>query len=136
DSRHSFLWPLVRQTAEATIAGLEAAWRFFDGVPRRLILDNVPAAVAGPDPLAPRPTRAFLEYSQARGFLLDPARVRHPKDKPHVERTIRYVRERFWKGGRFTDLGDARRQAQAWCMEVAGRRIHGSTGHVPLVVFD
>jgi hypothetical protein len=23
-------------------------------------------------------TRGFLEYSQARGFLLDPARVRHP----------------------------------------------------------
>ena len=39
----------------------------------------------GPDALNPRPTRAFLEYSQARGFLLDPARVRHPKDKPHVE---------------------------------------------------
>jgi hypothetical protein len=62
--------------------------------------------------------------------------VRHPKDKPHVERTIRYVRERLWKGGHFHELADARRQAQAWCMEVAGRRIHGSTGHVPLIVFE
>lgn len=135
-SRHCFVWLTTRQTLEATIDGLEAAWRFFAGVPRRVVLDNFPAAIAGPDALEPRPTRGFLEYSQARGFLLDPARVRHPKDKPHVERTVRYVRERFWKGGSFSDLVDARRQAQAWCMDVAGRRIHGSTGHVPLVVFD
>jgi len=45
------------------------------------VLDNFPAAVAGADPLNPRPTRAFVEYSQARGFLLDPARVRRPEDK-------------------------------------------------------
>lgn len=80
-SRHSFLWPLVQQTVEATIDGLEQAWRFFQGVPRRLILDTFPAAVAGTDPLNPRPTRAFLEYSQTRGFLVDPARVRRPRDK-------------------------------------------------------
>ena len=135
-SRHTFVWLTTRQTLEATIEGLEATWRFFAGVPQRLVLDNFPAAIAGPDALEPRPTRGFLEYSQARGFLLDPARVRHPKDKPHVERTIRYVRERFWKGGHFTDLVDARRQAQAWCLEVAGRRIHGGTGHVPLIVFE
>jgi transposase len=135
-SRHSFLWPLLQQTVEATIAGLEAAWRCFGGLPRRLILDNFPAAVAGTDPLAPRPTRAFLEYSQARGFLLDPARVRHPRDKPHVERGVSYARERFWKGGRFADLADAREQAERWSREVAGRRVHGTTRKLPLVVFE
>ena len=80
-SRHEFVWPLERQTLEESIAGLEAAWRFFGGVPRRLILDNFSAAVAGTDPLEPRPTRGFLEYSQGRGFFCDPARVRKPKDK-------------------------------------------------------
>ena len=135
-SRHSFLWPLIQQTAEATIEGLETAWRFFGGLPRRLILDNFPAAVAGTDPLDPRPTRAFLEYSQARGFLLDPARVGHPRDKPHVERGVQYARERFWKGGSFTDLADARQQAERWCREVAGQRVHGTTRKLPLVVFE
>lgn len=135
-SRHSFLWPLVRQTVEATIEGLEQAWRFFGGLPRRLILDNFPAAVAGTDPLDPRPTRAFLEYSQARGFLLDPARVRHPRDKPHVERGVAYARERFWKGGTFADLADARVQAERWSRAVAGQRVHGTTRKVPLVVFE
>jgi transposase len=135
-SRHSFVWPLHQQTLEAVIDGLEVAWGFFGGLPRRVILDNFPAAVAGNDPLAPRPTRGFLEYSQARGFLLDPARVCHPKDKPHVERGIQYVRERFWKGGSFVDLADARAQAAAWCRQVAGQRVHGTTRQLPLVVFE
>jgi transposase len=135
-SRHSFLWPLVHQTLEATIEGLDKAWAFFQGCPKRLVLDNFPAAVAGTDPLNPRPTRAFLEYSQARGFLVDPARVRHPRDKPQIERFVQYARGRFWKGGTFLDLEDARRQAPAWCLEVAGQREHGTTHQLPLVVFN
>jgi len=135
-SRHAFLWPLVRQTLEEVVAGLEAAWWFFGGVPKRLVLDNFPAAVAGTDPLAPRLTRGFLEYSQARGFLADPARVRHPQDKPRVERFVDYATERFWKGGSFADLADARRQARDWCRGVAGQRVHGTTRRLPLVVFE
>jgi len=134
-SRHQFVWPLLRQTLPETIAGLEEAWRSFGGVPKRLIIDNFPAAVAGPDPLNPRPTRGFLEYSQARGFLIDPARVRRPQDKPHVERSIPYVRERFFKGGSFRDLEDVRLQAERWCREVAGLRVHGTTRKQPLEVF-
>jgi hypothetical protein len=34
----------------------------------------------------PRLNRAFIEYAQARGFVVDPARVRTPTDKPRVER--------------------------------------------------
>ena len=70
------------------IAGLEAAVAFFGGVPRYVVIDNFPAAVAGADALHPRLTRGFLEYSQHRGFIADPARVRHPRDKPRVERAV------------------------------------------------
>jgi transposase len=121
-SRYSFFWPLVQQTVEATIEGLDKAWAFFGGLPVRLIMDNFPAAVAGPDALNPRPTRAFREYSQARGLILDPARVRSPRDKPHVENGIRYARERWWKGATFIDLADSRRRAEVWCRDGAGQR--------------
>ena len=135
-SRHSFVWPMLQQTLPESIEGLEAAWRSFAGVPKRLIIDNFPAAVAGPDRYEPRLTRGFLEYSQVRGFLADPARVRSPKDKPHVERHIQYVRERFFKGGSFRDLADCREQAKAWCKGVAGLRVHGTTRKLPLDVFE
>jgi len=135
-SRHCFVWPLFQQQLGDVIEGLEAAWAFFRGIPRYLVLDNFPAAVAGPDPLLPRLTRGFLEYAQYRGFFPDPARVRHPKDKPHVERGIPYVRERFFKGGQFLGLADLRAGANGWCLHVAGQRVHGTTGRLPLVVFQ
>jgi hypothetical protein len=47
-SRYSFFWPLIQQTVEATIEGLEKAWAFFGGLPVRLIMDNFPAARARP----------------------------------------------------------------------------------------
>ena len=134
-SRHSFVWPTFSQKLVDVIEGLEAAWAFFEGVPKYLVIDNFPAAVAGVDPLHPRLTRGFLEYSQHRGFISDPARVRHPRDKPRVERGVPYVRERFFKGGEFTGLSDMRSAARRWCLEVAGQRIHGTTRRQPLAVF-
>lgn len=135
-SRHSFVWPLFQQTLADVIEGLEATWAFFCGIPHRLVLDNFPAAIAGADLYQPRLTRGFLEYAQHRGFLVDPARVRHPQDKPHVERHMFYVQQRFFKGGAFLDLAHCRRQAREWCLGVAGQRHHGTTHRVPLVVFQ
>lgn len=135
-SRHSFVWPLFRQQLADVIEGLEACWAFFGGIPKYLVIDNFPAAVAGADPLNPRLTRGFLEYAQYRGFFADPARPGHPKDKPKVENGVNYVKERFFKGGEFHGLSDLRQQARKWCLGTAGQRVHGTTRRLPLVVFQ
>ena len=44
-SRYAFVWPLVQQTVEATIEGLEQAWRFFGGL-SAFDSGQFPAAVA------------------------------------------------------------------------------------------
>ncbi len=135
-SRHQFLWPLISQQLPEVIAGLEATWAFFGGIPRYLVLDNFPAAVVGADPLNPRLTRGFLEYAQHRGFIADPARPGHPKDKPKIEKNVPYVRERFFKGGQFKGMADLREQGRKWCLDTAGQRVHGTTRRLPLVVFQ
>lgn len=135
-SRHSFVWPMFRQQLSDIVEGLEACWAFFGGIPHYLVIDNFPAAVAGPDALDPRLTRGFLEYAQQRGFFADPARVRHPRDKPKVENGVRYVKERLFKGGNFLNLPDLRSQARQWCLNTAGQRVHGTTQRLPLVVFQ
>ncbi len=135
-SRHCFVWPMQRQKLEDVIAGLEAAWAFFGGMPKYLVIDNFPAAVVGPDPLRPHFTIGFLEYAQHRGFIPDPARAGHPQDKPMVERKVPYARERFFKGADFDGFAHVRAAAPKWCLEVAGMRIHGTTRKKPLVVFQ
>jgi hypothetical protein len=94
------------------------------------------ACIDQSDPYTPRFNRTFLEYATYRGFLPDPARPVHPKDKPVVENSVRYVRERFFKGESFIDLDDVARRALVWCRDVAGRRIHGTTRRVPWEVFE
>ena len=135
-SRHRFVWPMLQHKLPDVISGLEAAWAFFGGMPKYLVIDNFPAAVVGTDPLNPILTRGFLEYAQHRGFIPDPARKGHPQDKPKVERKVPYARERFYKGADFDDFTHVRAAAPRWCLEVAGMRIHGTTRKQPLVVFQ
>jgi len=91
-SRHCFVWLSFTQTSEAVIAGCEAAWTFFGGIFKVLIPDNMSSVIDKANPTEPRFNQAFVEYAQARGFLIDPARVRTPTDKPRVERQVPFVR--------------------------------------------
>jgi hypothetical protein len=79
-SRHRFVYPTFEETTTRAIEACEAAWDFFGGIFKVLIPDNTSAIITQADPLSPRITLAFLEYAQARGFHIDPARVRHPRD--------------------------------------------------------
>ena len=133
-SRHCFVWPTYSQKLDDVIAGLEAAWAFFGEMPRHLVIDNFPCRGCGTDPLHPRLTRVFLEYSQHRGFIVDPARARHHRDKPRVEPGVSYVRERLFKGGDFNGITRLRTEAQCWCLDAAGQRVHGTTRRPPPVV--
>jgi hypothetical protein len=134
-SRHCFVWLTHRQTTEAVIDGCEAAWGFFGGIFRTVIPDNMSAIVVDADAIDPRLNQAFVEYAQARGFRIDPARVRHPKDKPRVERIVSFVRRSFFAGETFVDLDDAQRRGEVWCKERAGMRVHGTIQARPIEVF-
>jgi Integrase core domain len=135
-SRHCFVWLSFSQTTETVIDGFEAAWAFFGGVFKVVIPDNMPTAVTTADRIDPRLNQAFVEYAQARGFVIDPARVRTPTDKPRVERTVPFVRNSFFAGETFVDLADAQRRAVEWCADRAGRRVHGTHACRPVELFD
>ncbi|MEO1234951.1 MAG: IS21 family transposase [Myxococcota bacterium] len=131
-SRYAFVYPTFDQTLPAICEGLDAAWRFFGGVVLRVVPDNPKPIMLHASSTAPRLNPSFQEYAEARGFFVDAARVRHPQDKPRVENHIRYVRERWFKGAFLpSTLPAIRDEAERWCREVAGGRIHGTTRRVP-----
>lgn len=130
-SRHLFVWLTYRQSVDDVVAGCEAAWAFFGGVFRVLIPDNLKAIVTTADRDAPRLNVAFVEYAQARGFVVDPARVRHPQDKGRVERAVQYVQTSLFAGETFSTLAEAQIAAERWCRVTAGERVHGTTRQRP-----
>jgi transposase len=84
----------------------------FGGVFRVLLPDNTKAIMQTANPLDPIINPTFLEYAQARGFHVDRARARHPRDKARVERTVPSVREDCFAGERLRDLDAARAHAR------------------------
>ncbi len=135
-SRHRFVYPPFEETTARAIEACEAAWDFFGGIFKVLIPDNTSAIITHADPLAPRITLAFLEYAQARGFHIDPARVRHPRDKGRVERAVPTVRDDCFAGEILTTLDDARTHARHWCREDYGLRRHSRTYRAPREYFE
>ena len=136
-SRYMHVYPTFTQTVEDVCAGLDAAWRFFGGVPKHIILDIASAMVVRASATDPGLNRAFRDYTDARQLFADTARVRHPKDKARVENQVPYVRERWFDGETFgPDIVEIRRQAESWCLDVAGARIHGTTRRVPREVYE
>ena len=134
-SRHMFVWLTHGQKTADVIAGCEAAWAFFDGVFHVMVPDNLTPVVTKADGCDPVFNQTFVEYAQARGFLIDPARVRAPQDKGRVERAIQFVQGSFWAGESFADLAIAQEAAVLWCRTRAGMRVHGTTHQQPLMAF-
>ena len=135
-SRHQYVHVSHTQKLSDLIAGLDDAWEFFGGVPSRVIIDNLKAAVTKADRYDPVFNRTFNMYADYHGFTIDAAEPESPKHKPHVERGVQYVRENFFRGEQFLNLEHVQREARRWCLETAGMRTHGTTKRQPFVEFE
>ena len=135
-SRHMFIKVVDRMDKRRWLECHIDGFEFFGGVPQRLVLDNLTSGVLKPDIYEPLLNRAYDEMAAHYGTLIDPCRKGKPKDKPRVERTVPYVRDSFWRGRSFSSWAEIDREAIRWCKEVAGTRIHGTTGQRPLEVFN
>jgi transposase len=136
-SRHLFVRPVLGMDQTAWCACHVAAFEFFDGVPARLVCDNLKTGVDKPDLYDPKINRSYAELATHYGALIDPARARKPKDKPRVERPMSYVRDSFWRGREFASLPLMQADAVRWSREVAGgRHSRALEGAQPLRVFE
>lgn len=135
-SRHRFVYPVRAETTASAIEACEAAWGYFGGVFQVVIPDNTKAIVHQADPLEPKITRDFLEYAQSRGFHVDPTRVRSPKDKARVERTVQTVHDDCYGGEELSSLEQALAHGTNWCLEEYGLRLHSTTQRRPREHFE
>lgn len=134
-SRHVFARAVMKMDQQAWLESHIAAFAFFHGAPRRVVPDNLKAGVLRPDLYDPHFNRGYEELARHYGFLIDPARVRKPTDKPRIERILSFLRADFWRGRSFESLAAINAALEVWCREVAGQRVHGTTGQRPQEIF-
>jgi transposase len=111
------------------LRGHQEAFAFFGGWPKEVLYDNM-AQVRLPHSAAWNPL--FLDFAQHYGFTPRTCRVRRPRTKGKVERTIGYLQENFLAGRSFADLAELNAQGQHWLSHTANVRVHATTGKRPV----
>jgi len=136
-SRHQYVEFVFDQTVATWCRCHRAAFEFFGGVPRRLVIDNLKAAIVRAVFDDPEVQRTYRELAAHYGCLIAPCRPRTPEHKGKVEQGgVHYVSRNCLAGRAFRDLHHANAHALRWCLETAGRRCHGTTKQQPLVLFE
>jgi Mu transposase, C-terminal domain len=107
---------------ENFLRGHVHAFQDWGGQPRVLLYDNLRSAVLERrgDQIHFHPR--LIELCAHYHFVARPCQVRAGNQKGRVERAIRYVRDSFWAGRRFTTLAECNRQALLWRDQVAHQR--------------
>jgi transposase len=134
-SRHQYAEIVWDQKVPTWLGCHQRAFRFFGGVPKRIILDNAKCAITKACTRDPEVQRAYAELAEAYDFQLDPCPPRDPKKKGRVESGVKYFRRGFLPGRDFRDFADSNRQLEEWVLGEAGQRIHGTTQERPLTRF-
>jgi hypothetical protein len=97
------------QKLPSFIASHERMWKFFGGVTKYLICDNLKSAVSQARLYDPDVNKTFVAYANHAGFAVLPARPRRPKDKANVECHVGILQRSFFQEVRhkkFTSIGE------------------------------
>jgi transposase len=135
-SRKSYSEPIWRQTTENFIRTLENAFRKFGGVPKRLVIDNLKAAVKNADWFDPELNPKVVDFARHYGIVILPTKPYTPRHKGKVESGVKYVKNNALKGRVFCSLQEQRQFLEHWERDVADTRIHGTTKKQVRKVFD
>lgn len=134
-SRHMYVEFVFDQKVETWLRLHVNAFAYFGAVPRRIVLDNLKAAIIKASREDPVVQRSYLELAEHYGFLVAPHRPRTPKHKGKVESGVHYVKRNLLATHDFADIHEANAAALVWIEKRAGQRIHGTTREKPLVRF-
>jgi transposase len=138
-SRHMVVRVVFDQRTETWLRLHVEAFAELGGVVETVVPDNLKAAVIraafnadGTSEL----NRSYRELARHYGFKIDPTPPYAPQKKGKVEAGVHYVKHSFFLGREGSDIDEVRVALARWSIEVAGQRIHGTTGKRPWEVFD
>ena len=137
-SRHLYVETVFDQKTTTWLDLHRRAFEDFGGVPKVLVPDNLKAAVIraafgmeGDTEL----NRSYRELARHYGFKIDPTPPYAPRKKGKVESAVKYTKRNALAGREGESIKEVNQTLHRWRREIAGERIHGTTGRRPLEVF-
>ncbi len=108
-SSHIFADFTFTQRSEDWIESHNKMFKFYGGVPRYEITDNLKSGVNKTCRYDPEINRSFNDMARHYGLAIDPADVREPQQKPNVEKSVHILQQDFFpriRNRTFTSLGE------------------------------
>ena len=124
-SRKGYSEVVWRQTTECFIRCLENSFRYFGGVPKTTVIDNLRAAVTKADWYDPEINPKVAEFCRHYGTVIG-----------KVEAGVKYGQNNALKGRSFTSLAEQNLFLSDWERTMADTRIHGTTRQQVIKVFN
>lgn len=133
DSRLMYVEFTVSQTMEHFLACHQHAFQFFGGVPKKVMVDNLKAAVlrrqVGQAPVFnPR----YQDLARHYGFKIVACNVRKGNEKGRVENGVGYVKKNFLNGRDIPGFSAVNPAASSWLESIANVRVQGETHEKPV----
>lgn len=135
-SRLLYLEWTVSQCLEDFIRCHVNAFNFFGGVTKEVLYDNLKQVVLQRSGKEIHFNPKFMEFAGIYLFRPIPCRPGRGSDKGKTESGVKYIRNNFWAGRKFTDFWDIKKQGIDWRDNTANQRIHGTTHEKPVVRFE
>lgn len=136
-SRHQYVEFVFDQKVETWLKCHRHAFEYFGGVPERVVIDNLKAAIVKALVDDPGVQASYQECALHYGFRIAPCRPYTPQHKGKVEQGgVHYVKRNFLGGRAVTTNTQANQEVLVWCQTTAGLRRHGTTKEQPLKRFE
>ena len=136
-SRQLYVQFTVSQTMEHFLACHEQAFAAIQGVPARIMVDNLKSAVlqrlAG---CAPVFNPRYLDFARHWGFEIAACAPGRGNEKGRAENSIGYIKKNFLAGLELSDFSAINPAARIWLDTVANVRIHGETHRRPIDLYQ
>lgn len=120
-SRSIFAYATLNMKFETFTACHSMAFKEFNGVPRKILYDNLKSVVTERFGDIIRFSKNFYDYSSH--YLFEPiaCHVRCPQEKGIVERNVSYIKNNFFNAREFNSLEDVNLQLHHW---IQNRKSH------------
>jgi transposase len=102
------------------------AFHHLHGVTHEILYDNMKTVVNDRLEGKVEFNLEFFHFAHHYGFRPRVAPPYSPWVKGKIEKPVDFVRERFWRGYRFTTIEQANKDMKTWLNETANQRIHGT----------
>ncbi|WP_459908595.1 IS21 family transposase [Desulfotomaculum defluvii] len=111
---------------------LHRALQYVVGVPGTILFDNAKTVVSERVGTIVKFNENLLQLALKYGFTPKACWVSDPETKGKVESNVKYVKRGFFYAREFNGLRNLNDQAQTWLNTIANKKVHGTTGCVPM----